>query len=115
MFRSISHHHPAAHSTDLSHSTDVNYIASQAIARAQASKNNQAYGVDEANGDESMAETDGADAMMALERQARAPIGFVPASTGSQNGNQPVQPPQPAAPVANPDAIDVDVDGDEDE
>lgn len=53
--------------------------------------------------------------MMAVERQARAPVGFVPASTGPQDGNQPVQPPQPAAPVANPDAIEVDVDDDDDE
>ncbi len=95
-------------------STDVNYIASQAIARAQASKANPANGVNEANADDT-AETDGPDAMVTLERQARAPVNFVSASTGPQNGNEPVQPPRPAAPVANPDAIDVDVDDDEDE
>jgi pre-mRNA-splicing factor SYF1 len=86
----------------------VNYIASQAIARAQASKAIQANGATEVNGDD----TDGADAMIALERQARAPVGFVPASTGPQNGSKPVQAP---APAANPDAIEVDIDDDDDE
>lgn len=54
-----------------------------------------------------------ADAMAALERQARAPMGFVAASTGPEGGNRP--PPageeKPAAPV-NPDAIDLDMDAD---
>jgi pre-mRNA-splicing factor SYF1 len=54
------------------------------------------------------------DAMMALDRQARAPVGFVAASTGPQGGSsQPVQPVQPAAPLPNPDAIEVDIDDDE--
>lgn len=57
------------------------------------------------------------DAMVALERQARAPVGFVPASTGPQTGNQPVQqpPPPPPPPVANPDAIEVDIEDDDKE
>jgi pre-mRNA-splicing factor SYF1 len=93
-------------------STDVNYIASQAIARAQASKSSQANGIGEANGEDT-AENDGADAMAALERQARAPVGFVPASTSHQNGDPRVKSPQPSAPVANPDAIEVDVDDDD--
>jgi pre-mRNA-splicing factor SYF1 len=69
-----------------------------------------------ANGDDDNddAENDGQrDAMMALERQARAPVGFVAASTGPQGGTQPVQSVQPAAPLPNPDVIDVDVDDDE--
>ena len=52
---------------------------------------------------------DRADAMAALERQARAPMGFVPASTGPEGGNRP--PPNKdaeAAQPANPDAIDLD-------
>lgn len=54
--------------------------------------------------------------MAALERQARAPIGFVAASTGPEGGNRPPPPgqqqqPQPSAPV-NPDAIDLDDDMD---
>lgn len=52
--------------------------------------------------------------MAALEREARAPVGFVAASTGPEGGNRP--PPagqeQPAAP-ANPDAIDLDDEMDE--
>ncbi len=95
-------------------STDVHYIASQAIARAQAIKTSQLNGDSEMNGDDSPNAGD-ADAMAALERQARAPVGFVPATTGPQNGNQPVQPPQSVAPVANPDAIEVDVDDDDDD
>lgn len=51
-----------------------------------------------------------ADAMAALERQARAPVGFVAASNGAEGGSvQPRQ--QPALPV-NPDALDVDLDDD---
>lgn len=62
------------------------------------------------NGDETAA-----DAMAGLERQARAPVGFVPASTGPQNAGQgqPASSQPPAAPVANPDAIEVDVDDDD--
>jgi pre-mRNA-splicing factor SYF1 len=48
-----------------------------------------------------------ADAIAALERQARAPIGFVAAGTGLA-GSTPTTATQPVA--ANPDAIDVDLD-----
>jgi pre-mRNA-splicing factor SYF1 len=83
-------------------STDVNFIASQAIARAQQRAQE---GVQE--------ETEGkerADAMAALERQARAPIGFVASSTGPEGGNRAPPPDQHTEPsaVVNPDAIDVD-------
>lgn len=49
--------------------------------------------------------------MAALERQARAPVGFVAASTGPEGGNRP-PPAGEAAPSvpANPDAIDLDDD-----
>jgi len=61
--------------------------------------------------------------MAALERQARAPLGFVPASTGPEGGNRPLpghgmEPSQPddgATATANPDAIDLDEDMDADE
>ncbi len=43
------------------------------------------------------------DAMAALERQARAPAGFVAASDGPKGGIAP----QPAV-ALNPDAIDID-------
>ncbi|MBE7182296.1 MAG: hypothetical protein INR71_14025, partial [Terriglobus roseus] len=59
-------------------STDVNFIATQALAK---SKEVAANGTTEGNGDR-------ADAMAQLERQARAPTGFVPASTGPVGGDR---------------------------
>lgn len=53
--------------------------------------------------------------MAALEREARAPVGFVAASTGPEGGNRPSPPgkePIAAAP-ANPDAIDLDMDAED--
>lgn len=51
--------------------------------------------------------------MAALERQARAPVGFVAASSGPEGGNRPVQSGPPVAvEVNNPDAIDIDIDDD---
>jgi pre-mRNA-splicing factor SYF1 len=50
--------------------------------------------------------------MAALERQARAPVGFVAASTGPEGGNRPSAAAITAPPAnVNPDAIDL---GDED-
>ncbi|KAL9111036.1 MAG: hypothetical protein Q9227_004469 [Pyrenula ochraceoflavens] len=95
--------------------TDVNFIASQAIARSkgQQQPGDSANGV--ANGDtEDVEEGDpNADAMAALERQARAPVGFVAASTGPEGGNRGAMPPPTQTSTANPDAIDVDVDDDD--
>lgn len=82
----------------------MNFIASQALARSQ-----QPSAVDQDEG-EPVEDTDQADAMAALERQARAPIGFVAASSGPEGGN--VQPPQQLAMPVNPDALEVDVDDD---
>lgn len=48
--------------------------------------------------------------MAALERQARAPIGFVAASSGPEGATRQALE-QPAVP-ANPDALDVDLDED---
>ena len=48
--------------------------------------------------------------MAALERQARAPMGFVAASSGPEGGT--IQPSDKAAVLANPDALDVDIDED---
>ncbi|GIJ99903.1 pre-mRNA-splicing factor syf1 [Aspergillus viridinutans] len=101
-------------SVQAQYNTDVNFIASQAIARSQQRAQE---GGKEREGEE--ADIDGskerADAMAALERQARAPVGFVAASTGPEGGNRPPPPgqqqPQPSAPV-NPDAIDLDDDMD---
>jgi pre-mRNA-splicing factor SYF1 len=78
-------------------STDVNFIASQAVAR----------GLQNGNGNGEHAEDDGEDAMAALEREARAPVGFVAASTGPMGGNIKSG---DAETAANPDAIDLDDD-----
>lgn len=81
-------------------STDVNFIASQALARTQQQPDNPENGV---NG---TAESNQVDAMAALERQARAPLGFVPASSGPEGGNiKPAE--QSTQEVANPDALDL--------
>lgn len=77
-------------SVQAQYNTDVNFIASQAVARSQQRPDGE-------DDDEN------SDAMAALEREARAPVGFVAASTGPQGGNikEPVV-------ASNPDAIDVD-------
>ena len=49
-----------------------------------------------------------ADAMAALDRQARAPQGFVAASSGPEGGN--VAKRETGAAVANPDALDIELD-----
>jgi pre-mRNA-splicing factor SYF1 len=67
-------------------STDVNFIASQAIARQQAQEGTNA-GADGENASD--IDPEKADAMAALERQARAPVGFVAASAGPEGGNKP--------------------------
>ncbi|KAL4750325.1 Pre-mRNA-splicing factor syf1 [Aspergillus terricola var. indicus] len=95
-------------SVQAQYNTDVNFIASQAIARSQQ-RAPEGEGATAAAEREMDIET--ADAMAALERQARAPIGFVAASTGPEGGNR--APPASQAPVAapaNPDAIDLDDD-----
>ncbi|KAI2636100.1 TPR-like protein [Xylaria nigripes] len=84
-------------SVQAQYNTDVNFIASQAIARSQQAR------LTEANGGAEVA-----DAMEQLERQARAPAGFVASSTGIAGTL-----PKEQAPVAsNPDAIHIDVDDD---
>jgi len=77
-------------SVQAQYNTDVNFIASQALARSQQQPED---GLD----------ADQADAMAALEREARAPQGFVPASTGPQGGTV-----TGVSMSVNPDAIDID-------
>lgn len=77
-------------SVQAQYNTDVNFIASQALARSQQHLDGNAVG-------------DQTDAMEALQREARAPAGFVAASTGPQGGDA-----NKVAVAANPDAIDVD-------
>ncbi|KAL8719312.1 MAG: hypothetical protein Q9225_003676 [Loekoesia sp. 1 TL-2023] len=90
-------------SVQAQYNTDVNFIASQALARSQQQAG---QGV---NGEVEDGESQDADAMAALERQARAPVGFVAASSGPEGGNRP--PEQPAA-TTNPDALNIEMDED---
>ncbi|KAI9762930.1 MAG: pre-mRNA-splicing factor syf1 [Geoglossum simile] len=91
-------------SVQAQYNTDVHFIASQAIARSQQQLS------EATNGDGQKDEAgEHADVMVALERQARAPQGFVPASTGPEGGN--ILQEGKTVP-ANPDAIDVDIMGD---
>jgi pre-mRNA-splicing factor SYF1 len=77
-------------SVQAQYNTDVNFIASQALARSHRKPESE---VDDAQ----------IDAMAALENEARAPEGFVPASEGPQEGGI-----NEAQAPTNPDAIDVD-------
>ncbi|KZF23278.1 TPR-like protein [Xylona heveae TC161] len=99
-------------SVQAQYNTDVNFIASQALARSQqrAEGVTTAAGTDEI--DATTEDTERADAMAALERVARAPSGFVPASTGPEGGNR-AAPPAPPAAAVNPDAIDIGLDDEE--
>lgn len=80
--------------------TDVNFIASQALSRAQQQPDAARQGDAHIDGEEAE------DAMANLERQARAPVGFVAAITGPQSSN--IAKEQAPAAAANPDAIDMD-------
>ena len=53
---------------------------------------------------------DKGDAMAELERQTRAPEGFVAATTGPEGGTRNTR--EEAQPIQNPDALDVDLDED---
>lgn len=85
-------------------STDVNFIASQALERSQQQQS-AGQDADGEGADES------ADAMAALERQARAPVGFVAASSGPEGGTRAPEQQQPAV-TTNPDALEIDMDED---
>lgn len=84
-------------SVQAQYNTDVNFIASQAIARSQAAAQAQGEGGEGDQTDQGVM-----DAMAALERQARAPVGFV-AAEDNPRGEQ-----APAPVMANPDEIDID-------
>lgn len=89
-------------SVQAQYNTDVNFIASQALARSQHRPEDREHEDGEGESNEQ------SDAMAALERQARAPVGFVAASTGLQGGN--IDQPDKLAVAVNPDALDVDFD-----
>lgn len=86
-------------SVQAQYNTDVNFIASQALARAQQARN----GGTGSGGEE--ADQEVADAMEQLERQARAPAGFVVSSEPGLKGSIAAT---KAVEVANPDAIELD-------
>lgn len=93
-------------------STDVHFIASQAIARSQAAAN--AHDTTGDGDEDKMAEANGMDAMAALERHARAPVGFIAASTGPEGEKRPSPPAEPGmVEVNNPDAVEIDLDLDD--
>ena len=90
--------------------TDVNFIASQAIAQQQQMQQKAgATTVSHTNEDGDYEGTQ--DAMAVLDRQTRAPVGFVAASSGPEGG-KPVKDVnvENPAPVKNAAEIDVDVD-----
>ncbi|SLM39491.1 pre-mrna-splicing factor syf1 [Lasallia pustulata] len=89
-------------SVQAQYNTDVNFIASQALARSQQRPEDSVEGDGETNEDVN------GDVMAALERQARAPQGFVPASSGPEGGSVPQQT-EPTV-IENPDALNVDLD-----
>jgi pre-mRNA-splicing factor SYF1 len=60
-----------------------------------------------ANGD---GEQETVDAMAALERQARAPVGFVAASTGPEGASKKPAEELPSPAAENPDSINLDDD-----
>ena len=95
-------------SVQAQYNTDVNFIASQALARGQAKESAAAAAGGGDDGQEKK------DAMEALEKQVRAPQGFVPATstTSSSAGPTKAAAAAAAAPAtANPDAIDLDMEG----
>lgn len=89
--------------------TDVNFIASQAVARQAAAAAAAGSHASGATGGEEDMDEDTADAMAQLERQARAPVGFVAASSGPEGGNR-KQVEEPHRQTVNTDAVDLDED-----
>jgi pre-mRNA-splicing factor SYF1 len=92
-------------------STDVNFIASQAIARQQAQESLNAGADGETASD---IDPEKADAMAALERQARAPVGFVAASAGPEGGDRPKPQDAEKAAAGNGVENDAEIDLDDD-
>ena len=93
-------------SVQAQYNTDVNFIASQALARSQQKPGDEQDQNEQVDGAQVPADKD--DAMAALERQARAPMGFVAASIGLEGGN--TQRAEEPSVAANPDALDIGLD-----
>lgn len=98
-------------SVQAQYNTDVNFVASQALAKSQQQRATAAAGGGSATSnhsdDDGEMDAETADAMAALERQARAPVGFVAAKDTAPISKSTLPAPPPP-PVANPDAIDLD-------
>ncbi|KAK6533339.1 pre-mRNA-splicing factor syf1 [Orbilia ellipsospora] len=93
-------------SVQAQYNTDVNFIAAQAVARGKEAK--AGAPLDETDGN---AANGTRDAMQALDRELRAPMGFVAAKSGGVVGGQGAPKEQATLQVAaNPDAIDIDMD-----
>ncbi|KAK5136591.1 pre-mRNA-splicing factor syf1 [Meristemomyces frigidus] len=95
--------------------TDVGFIAGQAVARqaaaaeaARAGAANGGAGGGEMDVDGEELGGEKADAMARLERQARAPVGFVAASSGPEGGKRVVREDEAEAEgVRNEDEVDI--------
>jgi len=96
-------------SVQAQYNTDVNFIASQALARAQP-KSGGAIGRARSGSDE-QGGSQRADAMGALEREVRAPAGFVPAKDSGGIEGSVGKMVATTGTEANPDAMDLDIDG----
>ncbi|KAI9827221.1 MAG: pre-mRNA-splicing factor syf1 [Thelocarpon impressellum] len=85
------------------YNTDLGLLVSRALgAGDDATKDGQDGGADDGTASPT------ADAMAALERQARAPVGFVAASTGLEGSKLAVRDKDVTPTQANPDALELD-------
>jgi len=96
-------------SVQAQYNTDVNFIASQALARGQAKSGGASGGA--GSGSDEEAEAERGDAMAALEREVRAPAGFVPAKDSGGIKGSVGKVVTTTSTEVNPDAIDLDMDG----
>ncbi|PWW80625.1 protein prenylyltransferase [Tuber magnatum] len=97
-------------SVQAQYNTDVNFIASQALARGQAKAGSGSGSGGAGSGSDGEGGERG-DAMVALEREVRAPAGFVAAKEGGGIEGSVGNVATTASTEANPDAIDLDMDG----
>jgi len=93
------------------YNTDVNFIASQALARGQAKAGGGGGGGGAGSGSDEEVGSERGDAMAALEREVRAPAGFVAAKDGGGIKGSIRNVAATASAEVNPDAIDLDMDG----
>jgi pre-mRNA-splicing factor SYF1 len=97
------------HLLTLARSTDVNFIASQAVARQQAAAIGSSIDADGEDGEDEGGDEGQTDAMAALERQARAPVGFVAASTGPEGVKKAAEGTGEPVKVVDEDEVELDL------